>query len=126
MMVGIPLDSRYVEGCVQEHGTKGLDAADYTGKPVLHRICERRLDKDLQELFQKVIDAGADIEVKGKGMPPLCYACVHGNVGAVELLVKAGADVNGQASRGKHEGKAALRIAVDLGHEEIALTPMFG
>lgn len=49
-----------------------------------------------QDLVQKLIIHGVNIEEehKGEGDTPLAYAVVGGDVGTVEILIKAGAEIN--------------------------------
>ena len=61
-------------------------------------------------MFELLIERGADLKVVSKqGLTPLMLAAVAGNVGAAEVLIGKGADVN---QRGGSIGITALHAAI--------------
>ena len=81
-----------------------------------HTAWHSAVDGGHSDVVQVLIDAGADIEVKKKGVfahehSPLLWACAKGKIAIVKMLVKAGADV-----RRIHEGDTCLILAAVNGH----------
>jgi hypothetical protein len=69
------------------------------------------------ELIRMLIDAGGNVE-DGVGIPVLQSAVISGQSEVVDLLLKAGADVDAMSEDG--EGKTALILAIEYNRIEIA------
>ena len=73
------------------------------------------IDQNHADVVKVLIDAGADIELKGaRRCSPLHFACCSGKLEVVKMLVRAGADV----SVTDNKGHTCLTIAADNGHTE--------
>jgi len=84
------------------------NARDYLGdSPLLVAV---RLDDS--ELVQLLLDAGAIVDVKGRGYTPLGQAARNNNLEILRLLLRAGADPD----RKSDDGDYPLHSAVRAGH----------
>ena len=74
-----------------------------------------RRDADVKvDIVQVLIDAGADIEMKGyDGFLPLHYACLSGTLDVVKIFARLGA-----VCAADYTGQACLSLAADYGHTE--------
>ncbi len=74
--------------------SEDLEKRDNTGRTPLMRACE---EGDLEEA-QRLIDKGANIEARDKwGWTPLMWACVMGHEPIVRLLIDKGANIESRA-----------------------------
>ena len=103
---------RFLVGLSQAHGSHKSDDG-YSA------VLEVAVELNHADVMQVLIDAGADIEVKGNdGRSPLLVASQCGNPQVVKVLVKAGADVCVTDS----QGHTCLTTAASLGHTETMRT----
>ncbi|MEI8195838.1 MAG: ankyrin repeat domain-containing protein [Phycisphaerae bacterium] len=72
------------------------------------------------ELMQVALDRGAQVDSPTQGRRPLHIAAAQGHLAAVELLLKAGANVQVRARGGDWEFKTALGLALMNGHTKVA------
>lgn len=70
---------------------RSINLRDCRGATVLQTACH----KGYTNCIEFAINAGADIWMKcGSGMTALHYACMHGSLATIELLLQLGAHVN--------------------------------
>ncbi|KAK0164745.1 hypothetical protein PV328_003329 [Microctonus aethiopoides] len=91
------------------------NACDNHGSYILHEAVKR---PDVWECVGALLDAKADIEQRDDaGWTALQLAAEAGSLRAIDLLVKAGANVN---ETERSYGRTALHIAAEGGHVDIA------
>ncbi|MDD9901902.1 MAG: ankyrin repeat domain-containing protein [Alphaproteobacteria bacterium] len=112
LMVAIRLYQKEVAGMLLERGASPNDGDDRGDTPLRYASCFRG-DYDLA---LKLIDAGADVNVKNKhGRTALMEAVEHNQVNFVEKLLLKGADVNACDTI----GVTSLMYAAAAGYLEI-------
>ena len=83
-------------GCGERtfHEKAGWKAEDYFDDPQVIALCKAIEANDLEEMKQ-LIDAGADVNAKGKGnMTPLLWALPDNQLERFKMLLEHGADSN--------------------------------
>lgn len=82
------------------------------------QVKARSIIKVAQAVCHVQRDPGSLMEyvANGPSMPALCHAAYHGNLGAVELLLRSSADVH----QTNGYGRTALTFAAMRGHEGVA------
>ena len=106
---------RYLVG-VPQVDVSHKEEGGYTALLAAAENCQKRAD-----VVEVLIDAGSDIEAKlgeRDGRSPLLVASECGNLRAVEVLVRAGADV----CVTDNEGESCLTLAAGYGHTETVRT----
>lgn len=89
-------------------------SAQHAGCCALHIAAE----KNYTEVVEELLKAGVDVNIRSgkQQLTPLISAACCGSMGAVELLVKEGADIDAQSST----GNTALMLAIDRGKIAVA------
>ena len=73
------------------------------------------------EAVKQHLDAGADVNAKGKhGRTPLHYAALNGQKEIVELLIANGANMNAKIEVGKWKDQTSLSLAIQNNQTETA------
>ncbi|RFU79266.1 pfs, nacht and ankyrin domain [Trichoderma arundinaceum] len=86
-----------------------VDYKDESGQTLLF-IMQRFVEPEGKLIFQRLIDKGADVNVKNNsGNTALCEAVVHKREDMIKLLIENSADPNIQ----NHNGQTALWVAYD-------------
>ena len=82
------------------------------GFTVLHHICQHFHKPFANQAMEKLIEAGADIEVRSTygGDTPLCQAVSFGSLDLIEILIKAGANVDAKGV----DGYAPLNLVASM------------
>jgi uncharacterized protein len=101
-------DKAAVKTLLQQHAD--IDGAQGDGTTALHWAA---FNDDL-ELAKMLVAAGANVRATTRlgAISPLFMACTNGNAAMIDLLVKAGADVNSA----KANGTTALMLAASSGN----------
>ncbi|XP_049617150.1 ankyrin repeat and BTB/POZ domain-containing protein 3-A isoform X1 [Syngnathus scovelli] len=130
MLPGVDCEPRQIKAEDCFCGTRKLDAASTEAK-FLQDLGFRMLNCGRTDLVKQAVNLlGPDgvNSVSEQGMTPLMYACVRGDEAMVQMLLDAGADVNGEvpATVRKHpsvypdaRGGTPLTFAVLHGHAPV-------
>lgn len=82
--------------------------ADEYNRSPLHYVCIDNPEETWVDLTKSLIQSGEDVNAQDRnGWTPLHFAAQAGSIGAVELLIDAGADINLRNS----DGNTALWVA---------------
>lgn len=97
-----------------------IDAKSDANEAPIH-ACLERASPDRYDVLQELIAAGADIQIRGRNdWTPLHLAAARNDVKAIEILLKAGADIG--ARTGMDTESTPEEEALRLGAEEAAKT----
>ena len=106
-------------GCMKlliDHGAD-VNVSDCSGMTPLNYVVCYGEDENRLEEVRMLIDAGADLNKSdNRRFTPCIHGAIRGRAGAVEALLRAGADYDRTNEMG-HEAEAHARAA---GHEDIA------
>jgi hypothetical protein len=88
----------------------------FSGRISLHNVADAH-EQDHPDIVKALLDAGANPNVRDRleVQTPLMYAAAHGYTESVRILIDAGAD----ASIVDNNGRTALMLAEEEGHDEI-------
>ena len=89
--------------------------ADDQGMNPLHVACIENAERCVEVLLEMTCGQAVDTPCKGSGMTALHFAAIKGHAGAVQYLLKWGADVHKQSN----SGCTPLYLAVRKNHLEV-------